>query len=150
MPDGKDLMRVIGYCGHLGKQCMDLRLRQTEYNVTPVQSHVLHYLDCVGAEHPVTQRDLENEMGLKASTVNGIVSRLEEKGYITRRQSAADGRCRLVSLTEEGRQIVQTFQRVAEQADQAGFSGLSEAEQEQLRALLKKVILNLEKEVKNA
>jgi len=143
-----DLMRIIGYCGHLGRQHLDLQLRQRGYDITPVQSHTLHFLACRGANGPVTQRDLEKELGLKASTVNGIVSRLEEKGHISRRQSDTDGRCRLVELTDSGRALVQTFRDVAEATQSAAFQGLSDQEQAQLRSLLQRIIANLENEVK--
>ena len=55
------------------------------------------YLFCRSGQ-PVNQRDLEQELHLKPSTINGIVSRLEEKGCITRRTSPADGRVRLLGL----------------------------------------------------
>jgi len=143
------LMRLIGYCGHLGRQCMDQNLRQCEYPATPVQSHTLQYLARVEGKKQVTQRDLEQELGLKASTVNGIVMRLEEKGYILRRPSDTDGRCRLVLLTDTGRQLVRNFRAVAETTDRAAFDGLSDREREQLRGLLERVISNLENEVNN-
>ena len=82
MTEQTPLGRMIGYCGHLGKLYLDMRLRQSKYNVTPVQSHTLLYLSKICGEREVMQRDLERELHLKASTVNGIVDRLEEKGFI--------------------------------------------------------------------
>ena len=148
MNDTPDLGRLIAYCGRLGRQYMDQNLRRAGYDVTPVQSRTLVYLSCCGRRE-VNQRDLERELRLKPSTINGIVNRLEEKGYILRRTSPEDGRCRLVSLTASGQEKVDTFSATLEDTGKR-FSGcLSAAEEEKLRELLVRIIENLESEVNN-
>ena len=147
MEDSRNLGRLIGYCGHLGRQCLDMRLRQSGYNVTPVQSHTLLYL--THCREAVTQRMLESELRLRPSTVNGIVDRLVEKGYVVRRPSPRDARCRLISATEEGHRMAATFCSAMDASDRAFQADLSEAEQGQLRDLLCRIIANLENEVKN-
>ena len=139
---------LVGHCGHLGKRCLDLRLRRLRYNITPVQSQALQILSCTGRE--VNQRELEQAMRLKAPTVNGILGRLEEKGYILRRASPADGRCRLVSLTEEGRAMVETFRSVLEEVNRVFLADLTREEEAQLRGLLLRITANLENEVNRA
>ena len=89
-------------------------------------------------------------MRLKAPTVNGILGRLEEKGYILRRASPADGRCRLVSLTEEGRAMVETFRSVLEEVNRVFLADLTREEEAQLRGLLLRITANLENEVNRA
>ena len=79
MAEQVSLGRIIGYCGHLGKMYLDMRLRQSPYNITPVQAYALLYLIKLGGDREVMQRDLEHELHLKASTVNGIVDRLEDE-----------------------------------------------------------------------
>lgn len=142
-----DLMRMIGYCGHLGRQCLDQQLRRQQYDITPVQSHALLFLAHEGAIRDITQRDLEHELRLKPSTVTGIVDRLAEKGYLVRRPSERDGRCRLLSLTEEGLRLVSTFRSAADEAHARSFAALSEADQNLLRSMLQQVITTLENEV---
>ena len=93
------------------------------------------------------QRDLERELGLKASTVNGIVDRLEEKGLILRRQSREDGRRRIISLTDRGRQATEEFHAALEETDRRFCAALSAEEQSQLRDMLSRLITNLEDEV---
>ena len=140
-----DLGQLLGYCGHLSHLYTDKCLRQDGFDVTPVQTRTLTYLCCHG-QQDVNQRDLERELGLKPSTVNGIVSRREEKGYLCRRSSPTDARCRL--LSEAGRDKVNTFSSAAEQAAQVSFSVLDGEEQQQLAAFLRRIIENLENEVK--
>ncbi len=149
MDETPDLGRMIGYCARLGMIYSEKRLRRAGYDVTPVQSQVLIYLSCLDGAQAVNQRDLERELRLKPSTVNGIVGRLEEKGYIARRASPADARCRLVSLTEAGRKKADAFHAVMDGAGRRYSSCLSEAEEETLRKLLSRIIENLENEVNN-
>ena len=142
MCDCPELGALIAYCGHLGKQSMDQLLRRAGYDVTPAQTHLLMRLTCTGEGQEATQRDLEKQLRLKPPTVNGIVDRLEAKGYVTRRPSPQDGRVRLVSLTEAGWGKVEDFRGVVEET-----AGLSGQEREQLERLLNQIITNLENEV---
>lgn len=138
---------MISYCGHLGKLSNDQLLRQAGYDVTPVQTHLLLHLACWTGEQEASQRDLERKLRLKPSTVNGIVDRLEAKGYVSRRASPQDGRVRLVSLTEAGRSKVQDFHVIVEETERRFTASLSEQERGQLRKLLSRIIENLENEV---
>lgn len=147
MVDPPELGRMIACCGHLARQYSDRRLRQAGYDVTPPQTQLLMYLSSCRAGREVSQRDLERELRLKPSTVNGIVGRLEEKGYITRRVSPHDGRFRMVSLTELGRSKVGAFFGAMEETERRIAGSLSPAEQEQLYTLLARLIANLENEV---
>lgn len=147
MDETPELGRMIAYCSHLGRLSNDQLLRQAGYDVTPVQTHLLHHLACWSDGQGVSQRDLERKLRLKPSTVNGIVDRLETKGYVARRASPQDGRVRLVSLTEAGRSKVQDFHAIVEETEHRLIVGLSEPEREQLRKLLIRIIENLENEV---
>ena len=142
MCDCPELGALIAYCGHLGKQSMDQLLRRAGYDVTPAQTHLLMRLTCTGEGQEATQRDLEKQLRLKPPTVNGIVDRLEAKGYVTRR-----GRVRLVSLTEAGWGKVEDFRGVVEETERLYTAGLSGQEREQLERLLNQIITNLENEV---
>lgn len=145
-----DLGHMIAHCGHLSRQYSVNLLQRRGYDVTPVQTRTLVYLSCCREDLEVNQRDLERELGLRPSTVNGIVGRLEEKGYIVRRASPTDGRCRMVDLTEAGREKVGEFRAALEETERRLLSGLSGEEQGRLRALLARVIANLENEVNHS
>ena len=142
-----DLGRMIAYCGRLGRQYMDKNLRQAGYDITPAQSRTLMYLSCCGSGRTVNQRELERELRLKASTINGIVNRLEEKGCIERTTSPEDGRCRLIRLTESGQRQVDTFRSTLEDTGRRFAGGLTAEEQSVMRDLLTRIIENLENEV---
>ena len=146
MNEEPDLGRMIAYCAHLGMRYNEKLLRRDGYDVTPVQSHVLLYLSRRGGQ-AVNQRELEKELHLKPSTVNGIVSRLEEKGYIARRTSPTDGRVRLVSLTDAGCGKLDAFRFTLEEVNRRFGAILTAEEQEQLGGLLSRIITDLENEV---
>jgi len=146
MRETPDLGRLIAYCSHLGMLYIDKLLRQSGYDATPVQSRTLIYLSCQ-RNRGVNQRDLEKELRLKPSTVNGIVSRLEEKGLVVRRTSPSDARCRLVSLTEAGQTQADNFRAILDGIGQRYAMCLSAEERETMVKLLTRMIENLENEV---
>ena len=130
---------LMGYCDHQAHKLMDSKLRNLD--VSPMQSRVLAFL--YHAEEDVNQRMLEQFLMVKPSTVNGIVSRLEEKGLITRTASDKDGRCRILQLTEQGRVCHQHFKDVIAQVTAQMEQGFSDEEKELLRSLLLRVAANL-------
>lgn len=71
---------LLGYCNHRAYQRMEQKLRR--YGVTPIQCRSLTYLH--RQPGPVTQKQLQQHLAVKPSTVNGIVDRLVEKGMLTR------------------------------------------------------------------
>ena len=73
MNEPPDLGRMIACCGHLGMQYTNRQLREAGCDVTPVQCHLLMALSFCGGQ-AATQRELEHELHLRPSTVNGIVN----------------------------------------------------------------------------
>ena len=130
---------LMGYCDHQVHKLMDLKLRSLD--VSPMQSRVLAFL--YHTEEDVNQRMLEQFLMVKPSTVNGIVSRLEEKGFITRTASTKDSRCRILQLTEQGRMCHHVFKDVISQVEAQMEQGFTPEEVELLRTLLLRVAANL-------
>ena len=60
---------LLGYCNHRAYLSMDKKLRR--YGVTPIQCRTLTYLH--RQPGPVTQKQLQQHLAVKPSTVNGIV-----------------------------------------------------------------------------
>ena len=140
------LGRLLGQCEHRMRMAMDRSLRQ--YGVTPVQCRALMYLH--RQPEPVTQRQLEQYMAVKPSTINGIVGRLEEKGLLTRDACQQDARCRVLRLTEEGRRFRSDFIRIAQDTNRQmvltevlAQTGVSPEELAALHRYLERVAQNL-------
>lgn len=130
---------LLGYCDHQIHKLMDRKLRSQD--ISPMQYRVLGFLQMASGE--VNQKMLEQFLMVKPSTVNGIVSRLEEKGLIVRTASAQDGRCRLLALTEQGRAVNTQFCDVAAQVNAQIEQGFSPQELAQLRGYLLRIADNL-------
>ena len=90
-----------------------------------------------------TQRQLEQYMAVKPSTINGIVGRLEEKGLLTRDACQQDARCRVLRLTEEGRRFRSDFIRIAQDTNRQMEQGFSPEELAALHRYLERVAQNL-------
>ena len=138
------LGRQVVYCGHLARLCLEERMRQ--FGVTPVQAYAMRFLAREEGRE-ITQRDLERELRLKAPTVNGVVDRLEEKGFLVRQPSPTDGRCRLLRLTDTGREVAAAFLSAMEDTEALFRSALTDREQQIFQELLSRIVTNLESEV---
>ena len=137
--DAQHFGPLMGYCDHQIHRLMTRRLRQ--YDVSPMQCRTLTYLH--DAEGEVNQRMLEEHLMVKPSTASGIVGRLEEKGLLRRQTSSSDGRCRILALTDAGRQFYAQFRAIAQQVSQQAERNFSPEEKETLRRLLLRLADNL-------
>jgi len=135
---------MLGHAAHLARERMDARL--CRYDVTPAQTHVILYLHSLGGT--VTQGDMTLFLKVRPSTANGILDRLTEKGLVTRSVSKRDARQRLISLTDKGCAQVEQFHASFAEAENILSAGFTAEESEQLRALLGRVIHNLEEDRK--
>ena len=133
---------LLGHVSQLSKACMDARV--SRYDVTPVQAHVLLYLNCRGGQ--VSQHELTGLRRVKPSTMNGVLDRLEEKGFVQRSVSGSDARRRLVTLTSKGAKQQALFQQSFMEVEQAMTRGFTPEEPSRLPALLERVIQNLKED----
>ena len=140
--DFRGLGPALGWASKLSKANMDARVSQ--YDVTPVQTHVLLYLQQHGGRVP--QQELAGCLRVKPSTVNGVLDRMEEKGLVRRSVSGRDARRRFITLTEKGEEQHALFQRCFLETEEAMVRGFSPEERETLCALLDRVIQNLKEE----
>ena len=139
---GYALGPMLGRCAQLARERMDARM--SRFGMTPAQTHVLRFLRENGGQMP--QRALLEKLKVKPSTVNGILDRMEEKGLVERSVSGADARQRLVALTPAGREREEQAKQSFLEAEALIAKGLTEEETDTLRALLERVIHNLEED----
>jgi DNA-binding MarR family transcriptional regulator len=88
--------------------------------------------------------DLSERLVIRPPSVTGVVDRLERAGLVARAGSTTDLRAKLVSLTPEGRRLVERIRTVHGAHVQAVMGGLSLAEQAELERLLAKLGRHLE------
>jgi DNA-binding MarR family transcriptional regulator len=73
-----------------------------ELELSPAQCHLLHLIE-PGRAVPMGQ--LAETLACDASNVTGLVDRLESRGLVRRRSSAADRRVKVLDLTASGARL---------------------------------------------
>ena len=80
---------------------------QKEYGVSIPQLMCLDYLGS-SIEYRETQGNIAKYLNLNASTMSGIVDRLETKGFVARLPNPNDKRTVFISLTSKGAKLLDT------------------------------------------
>ena len=135
---------ALGWAAQMAKAAMDARV--SRYDVTPVQTHVLLYLQRHGGRVP--QHELADYLRVKPSTVGGVLDRMEEKGLVRRSISGSDARRRFITLTDKGREQQSRFTESFLANEEAMVRGFSPAERETLLELLERIVENLKEELR--
>ena len=104
-----------------------------QYHLTISQSRVLVYLRSRGGQ--ATQKEIETFLDVAHPTVVGIVSRMEQNGYVTC-WACEDGRNKYVRLTPQAEAIDKDMQQNMHANEEMLLAPLSLEERERLRDLL--------------
>lgn len=141
-------MEEVRDCGRLLKQIND-ELRKSANNAMRAQDMTMAQLAALvtldrAPEKRCSLKELEQSLRVAQSTAAGIVSRLEQKGFVESFGDAADRRVKLAHITPEGEACALAARREMEAAEERLLSGLTETEREIFYTLLKKVRDSLE------
>lgn len=109
------------------------RAKLEKFNVTPVQYSVLK---CLWTESDQTPKQLAQETFLDASTITGILDRLENKALIKRVPHPCDHRTTIIELTEEGKALEIGITQAIEDANNEVLADLTLEQQRQLKDAL--------------
>lgn len=109
----------------------DAELKQ--FNLTMSQCRVFLYLSSRGGQ--ATQKEIEIFLDVAHPTVVGLVSRMEQNGYVTC-WPCEDGRNKYVKLTPQAEAIDKDMQENMHANEEMLLAPLSPEEREQLRDLL--------------
>lgn len=104
-----------------------------KYHLTMSQSRVLIYLRSRGGQ--ATQKEIETFLDVAHPTVVGLVSRMEQNGYVTC-WPCEDGRNKYVKLTPQAEVIDKDMQENMHANEEMLLAPLSPEERERLRDLL--------------
>lgn len=88
----------------------------------------------------LTQKDLVARLDIEQATMAATLARMERDGLVIRRKDKGDARVQRVWLTERARALRGPATAAAMAENAAILDGLSDAEQRQLLALMRKVI----------
>lgn len=85
---------------------MDAKVAQ--FGLTTQQARVLGFLND-NAANEIIQKDLQRIFQTRGASITSLIQGLEKKQLISRKPSIRDGREKVVTLTEEGKRIVDEF-----------------------------------------
>lgn len=130
--ENRDIGYLIKTINDKMKVKADTDLRK--YHLTFTQSHLLSYL--VSKKGQATQKEIEAFLEVSHPTVVGIVSRMENNGFLTSRVDTKDKRNKIVQLTKEAKEIAIDLEKHMHENENKLLTRLSDEEVEQLRKLL--------------
>jgi DNA-binding MarR family transcriptional regulator len=107
-------------------------LREHGHQLTISQARVFQRLGPDGSR----PGELAEATQLSKQTLGSILDQLEGAGYVTRVPDPSDGRARLVTITERGRELVALSLPVVQEMEQAWAQHLGPARTRQLREAL--------------
>jgi len=107
-------------------------LREHGHHLTISQARVFQRIGPDGSR----PGELADATQLSKQTLGSILDQLEGAGYVTRVPDPSDGRARLVTITELGRELVTLSLPVVQETEQAWARHLGPARTRQLREAL--------------
>ena len=105
-----------------------------QFDLTPASALVLSVL--ADSEAPIPPNEIASRLIISRATVTGLVDSLERRAYVRRRPHPEDRRMILAEITDTGREVARAFRPIVHRHEKEWFQALSEAEQQQLLALL--------------
>lgn len=112
------------------------------YSLTFAQSRVFAFLQEKGGQ--TTQKEIEVFLGVSHPTVVGIVSRMEQNGYLTSWMDKNDRRNKNVAFTEKARALGVDMEQNMRNNEKQLLSPLSPEEADLLKQLLSRICAHLE------
>ena len=134
------------YYGHLARvlhACADQAMTAAlaEMELTAAQSHILCYITY--RQSPPCARDIEEAFQLSHPTVSGLLSRLEQKGFIALRPDPTDRRCKRIYILPKGLEVDEMMHQTVRSIEEQIVQGFTEEEKAQFAGLLQRAIDNM-------
>ncbi|MCH4825330.1 MarR family winged helix-turn-helix transcriptional regulator [Planococcus halocryophilus] len=108
-----------------------------EHNLTPAQYGVLN---CLWSEGELSPKQIGGMMHLEASTVSGILDKMQKAGFIERSIDPENRRNILVVPTPKAIAIQKDVEATTERLNQTVLQDLSDSDQQTLKKLLGTII----------
>jgi MarR family transcriptional regulator, lower aerobic nicotinate degradation pathway regulator len=126
---------LAGQVSKHGRRALEGALR--ERDLALIQHAILVALTDFGS---LSQQQLADSLDFDKSHLVAHIDRLEERGFLKRTRDPSDRRRNQLTLTPDGRALVDELQRVGRRSDQGFLDALSAAEQRTLISLLRRVV----------
>ena len=90
-----------------------------------------------------TQKELADRLHCAPPTIAASLKSLERQGYVARRTDEKDTRRNRISITQKGRDALESGMRAFQRVDDALFRGFTPGEREQVQAFHRRMLDNL-------
>ncbi|MCX2744791.1 MarR family transcriptional regulator [Mangrovivirga sp. M17] len=87
-----------------------------------------------------TQKDIKAHLNLNASTVTGIIKRLESKGYVARLPRIEDKRSSLIALTKAGQDSFDKIPPLMQEKLETSLEKLDDSEINQIKSSINTLV----------
>ena len=91
-----------------------------------------------------SQKELARRLRVSPATVTVSLKSMERDGYVKKLSNAEDLRCKPIAITEKGRKATRLIDEVFETLDHGMYRGFSPEELDQIAALYRRMIENLD------
>lgn len=136
-----DAMAVFGRIYRIARLVGDGQEQvYARYGISRGDFDVLATLRRNGAPYQLSPKALAASMMLTTGAMTGRLDRLEERGLITRSPDPDDRRALVITLTDEGRTLIDEAVGPGLAAQRAVFEQLSPTGQRQLNGLLRQLL----------
>lgn len=134
----------VGQAARVIRRAMDVCIAaQVTPELTGVRGMLLGEIIRANREgRPVYQRDVEKWMELRRSSVTAVLQGLEQDGFITRCSVEQDARLKRLEATPKGVAYHGCIHDCIERFERELHRGLTDAEMEQARAMLDRLLEN--------
>ena len=130
------LVRILHWCTD---QIMTSALEQQE--LTASQGHIMGFIS--HQADPPCPRDIEAAFHMTHPTVSGILSRLEQKGFVQQRPDPNDRRCKRIHMLAKGIQCRDTMHRIIRENEERMVQDFTPEEKELFASFLHRAIANM-------
>ncbi len=91
-------------------------------------------------EKTLSQNELGRATAMDVATIKGVVDRLKTRGLVTINSDPGDARRNLISLTQQGKELIKKAIPIGQEISEQTLEPLSQPERDRLIALLNKII----------
>lgn len=132
---------------HIGKEINILsnKIRRridnevSKYGVTNAQGKIIGFVYWESKKRDVFQKDIEEDLKIRSSSVTSVLQLMEKNGYIKRESVCTDARLKKIVLTEKGDEVRLIVQNIIDEMENEVNKSITEGEREFLFYILDKL-----------
>ncbi|WP_458626807.1 MarR family winged helix-turn-helix transcriptional regulator [Winogradskyella sp. PC D3.3] len=121
------------------QQKLQARFKNTGLNTTPEQWRLLVLISNEGEMNQSRLAELQHK---DRAAIKRLIDHLEVKKLVIRK-SGQDSRSYIITLTQEGKKVVQVFNKASKETVKEALSCFTETEAKKLNLLLNKLLNNI-------